>query len=691
VAPGKRHLARHVTFGASQRTPGRVEWKFGAFHQTLTPAPNCKYFAGVRRLAPFVFIISALALTWPLALKLTTHVPLGSEPAEAVPLLNVWTIGWNGMSLGRGFDGYWDAPIFYPSRGTFSFSDPQPLTALPGALLWNRSPALAYNAVLLGYLTLNGFVTFRILQQRGVPFGPALVGGLFVEALPFATNERGVLQLQPLFGPVWAIGALWNLFERPSTLRSLSLGLALAVTFLTSEYFALLLVPALVVGGTLHLAQFRRPKTLRHLGLTAALAFALALPVALPQAEQLDAMGFQRSESSFARTSAWPADYVNPSLRLRIAEVIPETNFHTNQRLFPGSLLTAVAIVALVFSMRSNRSRRWTLFLLITGGLGFALSLGSHLTIAGFSPFSAIHQAIPVLAYTRSPFRFAVLLQLAIALLAVEGVARLWARRQILAIFVAVLALLEIAPLPERLEAVPSDQPLWVNAVMGLKQPVVVHLPWAPERSASSFAQTTRWMIEALPHDMKLVNGYSGFFPTLNSQLRDLLEDFPNSHAIGALNALGVDFIVLHENLDSARQERIIEVGVAGQISELQIAGSTAVMRLPGGPIRSISAYSGQWRLRSRSRAGRTQIEGLPGSRLDSFLVYSAGTTQLDWSISSVATDPDGIRLVPKGTVLFFPGSDAWLQLGIDLAESQTIELLDGSAGEVIGSLMPEE
>ncbi len=536
----------------------------------------------MRFLPAIIYLAFAFLLTWPLIGQVTTHVPLGSEPAETVPFLNVWTIGWNGVSLADGYSGYWDAPIFFPTTGAFAFSDPQPLTALPGFLLWPISPALAYNAVLLAYMTLTGYVTFRLLQQREISFGPALVGGLLVMALPYLTNERGVLQLQALFGPIWAIAALWILLDRSSLRRAIYLGLAVGVTFLTSEYYALLLLPVFAVIFVLNATRCGKTAHWRHLGLAAAVGIVLILPVGIAQATRLNAMNFQRSGSAFARTSAHPGDYLRPSTRLHVEGVIPEFDLPSSQRLYPGVTLTALAIAGAVIGLRAGpNSRRWTPFLLLVVGLGFFLSLGANLTLAGFSPLSFLHQSVPTLGFTRSAFRFAALVQLAIVLLAVGAIATVWSRNRAVAVALVVLALLELAPRPERLKEVPNEQPVWAELVAQKERGVVVHLPWAADRSASSFADTTRWMVESLPAGLRLVNGYSGFFPPLNSEMRSLLQGFPDDQSFEKLATLGVEFVVMHEALDPLEQARILEFLDSGKIAEIQAFDEVTVLSLP--------------------------------------------------------------------------------------------------------------
>ena len=66
----------------------------------------------------------------------------GSSQVATVPLFNLWTIWWNADRLRHGLKDYWDAPIFYPERDTFAFSEPQPTTMIrraPGRSARSRS------------------------------------------------------------------------------------------------------------------------------------------------------------------------------------------------------------------------------------------------------------------------------------------------------------------------------------------------------------------------------------------------------------------------------------------------------------------------------------------------------------------------------------------------------------------------
>ncbi|MEM7349105.1 MAG: hypothetical protein AAF485_33160, partial [Chloroflexota bacterium] len=121
-----------------------------------------------------IFVLWSLVLTYPLIWQLSSHIPQGDEGVGTVPLLNLWTLQWNGDQLMQGYPHYWDAPIFAPIQGAFAFSEPQPLTGLLALPLWlaTASPALGYNGVVWLFLVLNGWFTYWLLRSWCVSWVP---------------------------------------------------------------------------------------------------------------------------------------------------------------------------------------------------------------------------------------------------------------------------------------------------------------------------------------------------------------------------------------------------------------------------------------------------------------------------------------------------------------------------------------
>ena len=153
-------------------------------------------------LVMLAFVVGAIALTWPLARDLGDGIPLGAEKVATVPLFNLWTLAWNVESLGRGFDGYWNAPIFHPIADTFAFSEPQPLLGILGFVLCQLGLSIvaAYGLLLMGSLAVNGMLGALLLRRAGLAWLPSISGGALILVLPFTHQELGVLQLVPLAG-----------------------------------------------------------------------------------------------------------------------------------------------------------------------------------------------------------------------------------------------------------------------------------------------------------------------------------------------------------------------------------------------------------------------------------------------------------------------------------------------------------
>ena len=102
----------------------------------------------------------AVATTFPLVAHLGDRIAIGREPAATVPFFNLWSLPWTAQRLPHLLHGWWDAPIFWPARGTYANSELQPLTGLAFALLRPLiGPVAAYGVILLLALVANGAVT----------------------------------------------------------------------------------------------------------------------------------------------------------------------------------------------------------------------------------------------------------------------------------------------------------------------------------------------------------------------------------------------------------------------------------------------------------------------------------------------------------------------------------------------------
>ena len=190
-----------------------------------------------------LFLALTVAATWPVGHRAGTHIPIGSEPAATVPLLNLWTMWWNVDRIDQGYHDYWDAPIRYPTSGSFALSEPQPATGWIAWPLWHSLPGTAwvYNTLLILYLTLNGWISCQLLKRLRLAWLAAVTGGAMVCLLPLLHQQIGVFQLAALWGVVWTLLAIVRLRRRPALRHGLHLGVAFAVTYLLCSYYGLFL------------------------------------------------------------------------------------------------------------------------------------------------------------------------------------------------------------------------------------------------------------------------------------------------------------------------------------------------------------------------------------------------------------------------------------------------------------------
>src|SRR5688500_8599739 len=151
-----------------------------------------------------VYLLAAVILTWPLAIKFTTH--LGAVEGAGDPYLNLWILGW-GMQTWLGdpaavFDGrVFNANIFHPSAGTLTFSDHLLLQSLVLSPLYavTNNLTLCYNALLIGSIALSGLAMHALARSVTGSDRAAYIAGLAWACWPYRTAHFLHLQLQSLY------------------------------------------------------------------------------------------------------------------------------------------------------------------------------------------------------------------------------------------------------------------------------------------------------------------------------------------------------------------------------------------------------------------------------------------------------------------------------------------------------------
>ena len=533
--------------------------------------PSTDYLMTRSLLIGLVLLVTVILVTWPLALHLTDALPIGTEQELTVPLFNTWTLWWTADQAVHGFEHFWQAPIFYPTEGTFTFSEPQPLIGLLVLGFWKLfdSPFAIYNMAILLCLFLNGVFAYRLGRALQISPVPALLGGMLMIGLPITQKLLGVLPLIPIFGMLWALEGFVR-FGRDGSMRmAVWAGVGLLVQLFTSQQLALIFGLFALPAGLL--ALFRQEFTpipilkLGSVGLAVVLftGWYAWYPFQLHQT-----LAFTRSENLVAALSAHPSDYFSKPLSASIAFPAREDSNTDTGGLFPGFGLILFAAWGAVCGLRQTKIREWTWYFLGTGGGAFMLSLGMHSPIDGGAVLALLRDWVPGFHELRSPFRFAILVQICLVLLSLQGLARFRRFRGFSANMLAMclagtMALAENFSLPQPLNNLPKPfSPPWVTWIKshGGSQ-ILGHVPFPAGFHVSDYQIETERMLAQIIHRKPLVNGYSGYFPPGYARFQlDMAKNFPSSFLICFLgNELQVDTLIIDLQWYEDHQDQVAQ------------------------------------------------------------------------------------------------------------------------------------
>ena len=477
------------------------------------------------------FTALAVAMTWPLAAPGARLVP---DIDDA--FFNIWRLSWVAHQLVHQPAALFDANIFYPARYTLAYSDAMLLVGLAGApFLWaGVPPAIVHNGLLIAAFASSAWAMAVLAHRLTGDRGAAVVAGVILGFAPYRFAHIAHLELQWLFWMPLALLAVHGLVERPRPAAGVAVGACLAGQLLCSIYYSVFLALfAGVAWVALVAVQGARPRILTSTAVAAIPLVLIAVPYLIPYAASRHAHP-ARTPEEVATYSATPADYLR----------VPDTNVlrggqapaaaSEERSLYPGAMAVGLALLGL---WRTRSRLAWVYAGLAL--LAFDASLGVH----GVT-FRVLQAALPPLGNLRAPARFASLGLVALAALAAWGVSTVRQRaRAAVAAAAVLLCLVEFWSRPAlrdaRLEPMVVDR--WLatlpdDAVI-LELPVpVLHQLWGYE---------TLHQVRSIHHWRHLVNGYSGFIPTVYANTLIDMVTFPDERSLGRLRRLSVDYVVV--------------------------------------------------------------------------------------------------------------------------------------------------
>ena len=560
-------------------------------------------------LAVVIFCFLTLGMTWPLILRLHTHITPGQQPAMTVPYLNLWTLAWNHHWLKGETSSYWDANQFFPHQKTLAYSEPQLGTSLLTfpLVLFGGNTVLAYNFALLVFFSGAGMAVYALCWwvfglvgevSKTERFVGSITAGILYAFTPYMFQELGVLQLlATLFPPLCFLGLHLFFYD-----KSWSAVLLFSAGFLgcwyTCAHYGLFLSVFVACFALIffHRELFHKSNILRLL-VTVVILIGGLLPLAQGMLEAKEALSLDRSEENVRNLSAVFSEYLQfPSSSLLYEHILGVGSLGHSH--FLGGTLICLAALGIIVIFRSqvlvNSSadsekfsinfrnlpslQRYSIFYITMPCVAFILSLGMALApihtkglgvysfLVWLSPYNLLYKFVPGFSSIRSPYRFSVFVVLFLSILA--GVAMLWVYcrfrsqwRWALILCLFSVAIFELWPVPIRLIKVPTTLeklPLVYQYVKKLpSDAVLIEFPLPTSPFEEELEATSRYIYFSTFHWHRLVNGYSGYAPRTHSELTEILNGAKFQTAFSALKAFGVQYIVAHW-IDMTEKETVL-------------------------------------------------------------------------------------------------------------------------------------
>lgn len=278
-------------------------------------------------------------------------------PSAGDTVFNLWVLSWGAHQVREGLPAFWDANVFYPTRGTLTFSDHLfgPAVQLAAFEAVVPNPIAGYNFLFFTSFVGSAFATAWVLHRSGRSWTAALLAGWMFAFAPFRLmhlNHIQILIAQWIPLTLW----FWDRLLAERTPRAAALFLAFYLLHVSGGcYLAYMIHVPLLALLAVRLREEGRalfaPRSLRVLlpaGLIAAAALALLF---FPYVRMSRQLSLARDSDETARFAATTASWLSPvhrniywggarSRNKLLGQVGPVARpfFRSENSLFPGIL-----------------------------------------------------------------------------------------------------------------------------------------------------------------------------------------------------------------------------------------------------------------------------------------------------------------------------------------------------------------
>jgi hypothetical protein len=489
-----------------------------------------------------LFIALTVAMTWPQARHLSTHVHDSDDP-----LLSIWRISWIAHALAERPADLLNGNIFHPEPRTMAYSDAVLLQGVVAAPLIGAgvSNIAVYNVLVLVSIALSGWAMWLYAARLTGSSAAGVIAGVIYAFVPFRFDHFMHLELHATFFLPLSLLALERVLETRSRRDAVLLMAALAGQVYSGIYYAVFLATALmvIIPFRIFLLDEQARAELAAALTPAMIGGAIVVtPYLLVYVSNRVMLG-ERQDHDIAIYSATLANFFAASRDNVLHGAWSGSLGASERRLFLG--FAAMALAALGAAGGVDR-RRATL--LVCAAIGVLLAMGFNTPV-----YEWIRALLVPYRGLRAPARAAVLVFLAVAPLAAFGYVRLVRGRspRAAALIAGAISTVMVAEYYSPIRAwlaLPAEPPQVYRWLAAQPRVVVAELPFAQAHRLDAIHDGL-YMFHSTYHWQPLVNGYSGFFPQSFLELTEAMKTFPDPASIAALKERDVDLVVIHGRL----------------------------------------------------------------------------------------------------------------------------------------------
>jgi hypothetical protein len=501
-----------------------------------------------------MFAVMTIAMTWPIS-----RDPGRVAPQHQDVYFNMWRLRWVAHALTTSPAHFFDANIFYPEKDTLAYSDAMLLEGVVAAPLSRLNPVLVHNLMMLLPIVASAVTMFALCRYLTGSRGAGVVAGTAFAFAPFRFEHIMHMEIQWTIWMPLAFLALHRLLERGRWRDGVAVGASVSLQMLSCIYFGIFLASLLAAGSLLLLLRDRTAawrRVLPPLAAGAAIAIAVSALYAIPYGRVHKLVG-DRPLAEVHSFSAQPVNYLS-TLPGNWLYGKPGRVGHAERRLFPGAIVTLLAILGLFLRPPTPRQVAYLLLL----ALAFDMSLGySGITYPVLARWVGAFRSLRAMA------RLGIFVVMFLSVLAAYGYAlivesaRPAVRRAVCTGLVAGM-LVEYQTTFAVVEF-PQSAPAIYRVLARLPKGVVAHLPVTTDAAIEgrrAYLSTFHWF--------PIVNGYSGNLPPSYLARIERLREFPSDRALRQLRQDHVTYVMVHRFFYTPEEfrvihERLMEFGMA--------------------------------------------------------------------------------------------------------------------------------